>query len=316
MRNSSLEQSGDSVHIRGKTNCIVAGCGRHQVFNGFDGLDAAAGAGGRAVERCSGAGEVKLAIEGPALVETVDKTGVEDVSGPSCIDDRNAIGPAVEMVVSIPGKHAVRAEGGGGEQATETGLHVAESSLDVGTAHQAAGEISAYDEIVDVGDYGDGGGAGPLGGLGGGGCVEAVNMERAGVDDPLAAKVGGLENKAFVQSVDYGSLAAGIDQDQRLRACSSRHGDELRFYAFAGEGLAMQPGAVVVAELAHVAGAHSPVLAGNDGAGGLTTGHDGRVTALDFGAARGEGFERDQGVCGVEPNAYQVNHRGLGHMGI
>src|SRR5450755_2209434 len=107
MRNSSLEQSFDSDHVRGKTNCIVAGCGRHQVLNGFDRLDAAACAGCGAIERGGGTGKVQLPLEGPALVETVDKTGVEDVSGAGGIDDGNAIGAAIEMAAAVEGEYAV-----------------------------------------------------------------------------------------------------------------------------------------------------------------------------------------------------------------
>ena len=45
----------------------VVGAGGHEVFDVFEGVDAASGSYGCAVEGGSGAGEVELAIEGPVL---------------------------------------------------------------------------------------------------------------------------------------------------------------------------------------------------------------------------------------------------------
>ena len=78
----------------------------------------------------------------------------------------------------------------------------------------------------------------------------------------------------------------------------------------------MEGGGFVVAELADVARAESPGLAGEDGAGGLAAGKDGGVVVLDLGAAGGIGGEVDQRVRGVEAHADKVNQRRLGHGGI
>jgi hypothetical protein len=52
-----------------------------------DGRDVAACSDGRAVERCGGASEFKLALGGPILQECIEKAGVEDVSGAGGIRD-------------------------------------------------------------------------------------------------------------------------------------------------------------------------------------------------------------------------------------
>src|SRR5216684_5815974 len=71
--------------LSGQARCFVSlrmpSAGGHQLFNGCDGLDAAAGADGGAVERGCGAGEIELALQRPALQNTVDKASVKNVSG-------------------------------------------------------------------------------------------------------------------------------------------------------------------------------------------------------------------------------------------
>src|SRR5258708_4148324 len=64
--------------------------GSHQVFDAFDGLNAAAGADGGAVEGGGGAGEVELSLQRPTLQEPVDEAGVEDVSGTGSVNRLDA----------------------------------------------------------------------------------------------------------------------------------------------------------------------------------------------------------------------------------
>ena len=82
----------------------------HELFDGFDILDATAGAGAGAVESGSGAGEVELTIEGPFLKESVDESCVEDVAGAGGVGDRNVIGRIQVEVFSIPRDDTVGSE--------------------------------------------------------------------------------------------------------------------------------------------------------------------------------------------------------------
>jgi hypothetical protein len=64
---------------------------------------------------------------------------------------------------------------------------------------------------------------------------------------------------------------------------------------------------IVVAQLAHVASAQAPGLAGHNGGGYLAAGLHGSVAVLDFGTRLREFFERDEGVRGVEADADKIN---------
>ena len=59
----------------------MANAGGDEALDGIDGLDAAAGADGGAVEGGGSAAEIELALQGPALQETVDEASVKNVSG-------------------------------------------------------------------------------------------------------------------------------------------------------------------------------------------------------------------------------------------
>ena len=189
-------------------------------------------------------------------------------------------------VLAVPGEDAFFSEGGGGEAGAVAALHLLEGSFEVGLGHEAAGEVAAGDEVVDVfeegfdagielvevGDDGDACFACPGGGESGGGGVVAVDVEGAGVDDPFALEVGGLKDEALVAAAEDGALAAGVDEDEGLRAGAALDGDDLRLDSGAGEGVAVELGCGVVAELADVAGGHAPVLAGDYGGGDLASG--------------------------------------------
>src|SRR5580698_8288879 len=67
----------------------------HQSLDGRQRLDASAGADAGAVQRGCGAGKVELARQGPALQQTVDKAGVEDVAGAGGVHYVHLIGADV-----------------------------------------------------------------------------------------------------------------------------------------------------------------------------------------------------------------------------
>jgi hypothetical protein len=79
-------------------------------------------------------------------------------------------------------------------------------------------------------------------------------MQGSGIHDPLAIEVCGLKQQAFIATAKDGSLAVRVDQDEGLGAYASGDGCDLGLYARAGEGFAMKPGGIVIAQLANIAG--------------------------------------------------------------
>ena len=306
----------------------MASAGGDQVFDLGDGLNAAAGSGGAAVEGGGGAGEIQLTGERPALEQAVDEAGVEDVSSAGGIDHGYLVGGGVVELAAVPGEDALFAECGGSETAAVALLHAAQGGFEAGFLHETAGEIATDDEVVDVfeqsfnagvelvevGDDGDSGFAGPLRRDGGGGGVKAVDVQCAGVDDPVAVEIAGGEDEARVALAEDGAFAAGIDEDDGLGAGAFGDGDEAGLDAGAGEFAAMQAGGIVIAELADVAGAQAPLLAGYDGGCDLTAGEDGGGLVLDLGALLGVGREGDYGVGCIEPHADEVDEWGFGGL--
>src|SRR5271170_1625008 len=138
-------------------------------------------------------------------------------------------------------------------------------------------------------------------------------MEGAGVGDPFALKVCRVEDDALVAAAEDGALALGVDEDEGLGAGNSGSCDDVGFDAGVGEGFAMKCSGEVVAEFADVAGAESPLRAGNDRGGDLAAGEGADGGVFGFGAASGIGGERDDGVGGVEAYADEVNLRLLLH---
>ena len=224
-------------------------------------------------------------------------------------------------LLAVPCQYAFFAEGCSCEERAVAGLHLAEGFLEVGFGHEAAGEVAADDEVVDfleevfdawvelveVGDDGDAGFACPGGGEGCGGGVVAVDVEGAGVDDPIAVEVGGLEDESLVAAAEDGAFAAGVDEDEGLGAGAAGDCDELGLDAGVGEGFAVEGGGCVVAELADVAGGHAPVLTGDNGGCDLAAGEYGDGVVLDLGAAGRVVGEGDDGIGGVEPDADEVD---------
>src|SRR5260370_36676748 len=85
------------------------------MLDGGDGLDARAGAKGGAVKGGGGAGEIELALQGPALQKSVDEAGVKNVSGAGGVKGLDAEGGGVVELSSVPGEDAFFAECCGGE---------------------------------------------------------------------------------------------------------------------------------------------------------------------------------------------------------
>ena len=121
-------------------------------------------------------------------------------------------------------------------------------------------------------------------------------------------QIGRAKNQSFVAAAEDGALTFGVDEDKGLGAGpSGRTVADCSTNSGVGEGFAVEGGGEVVAELADVAGAEAPVLAGDDGGGDLSAGKNGGGGVLDLGAALGEPGERDDGIGGVEADADEVN---------
>ena len=131
----------------------------------------------------------------------------------------------------------------------------------------------------------------------------AVDVEGAGVGDPLALKIGRVEDDALVATAEDGALSLVVDEDEGLGAGDSGGGDDVSFDAGVGEGFAMESGGEVVAEFADVTGAQTPLLTGDDRGGDLSAGEGAEGGVFGLGAAGGIGRERDDGVGGVQAYA-------------
>ena len=157
--------------------------------------------------------------------------------------------------------------------------------------------------LVEIGDDGNAGGAGPGCGLGCGGGFESVDEQRAGIHDPGAIKVGGLQQQALIATAEHGAFPSVIHEDERLRAGRIGHGDQARVHSGARKFAAMEIATVVVTELADVARGEAPGLAGDDGGGGLAAGQDAGAGVFGLGAAGRKMRERNQRVNGIETHA-------------
>src|SRR6266702_4463224 len=95
----------------------VASAGGDEALDGFDGLDATAGADGGAVERGGGAGKIELARQGPTLQESVNKARMKNVSGAGGVNRLHTKSGCVMELRSVPGQNAFFAQSRGGEAA-------------------------------------------------------------------------------------------------------------------------------------------------------------------------------------------------------
>src|SRR2546429_4091985 len=172
------------------------GISKARVHQGCDlrkGMDAAACADARAVERGGSASEVEPLLQGPALQKRVDKAGVEEVAGAGGVDGVHMKRGSVVELRAVPGEYAVDAECGGGGAAAEATREGGGGGFEKVGGHKLAGETTAADQIVDifkqrfdagieviqVGDDPNFRGARPSGGLGGSRGVVAVKVKRS-----------------------------------------------------------------------------------------------------------------------------------------
>jgi len=174
--------------------------------------------------------------------------------------------------------------------------------------------IDARIQFIEVGDDGNARGARPGGGLGCCSGVVPIDVKSAGVEDPIALEFFRAQRQALVALPEDGALAGFIDEDERLLAGAGRSGEEMRLDADASKLRAMQRGRGVIADLADVARAESPLLAGHDGGGDLAAGQNCCGANFDFGAARGKVRDGNQGVNGIEADADEIDLRWVHHF--
>ncbi len=91
----------------------------HQRFDVRNWLNPSTRTESGAVESGSGAGEVKLAGQRPALQEPIDKSGVKDIAGSSRVHRLHLESGRVVELQSIPRKDAFVAQGCGGQAAAK-----------------------------------------------------------------------------------------------------------------------------------------------------------------------------------------------------
>ena len=80
----------------------MANAGGDEALDGIDGLDAAAGADGGAVEGGGSAAEIELALQRPALQEPVNESGMKNVSGACGVKRLHAERSRVVETLPIP----------------------------------------------------------------------------------------------------------------------------------------------------------------------------------------------------------------------
>src|SRR5207249_8376869 len=130
-----------------------------------------------------------------------------------------------------------------------------------------ARDVPASDEVIDalqnslhagikfvqVGDDRNTGSARPARGGSRRSRIMAIDVKRAGADDPLVVKLFGPEDQAVVALPKNGALAGVIDKDESLLAGTARRREKMRFDAKARELRAMERHSAVVPNFAHVA---------------------------------------------------------------
>jgi hypothetical protein len=102
------------------------------------------------------------------------------------------------------------------------------------------------------------------------------------------------ENRAFA-----GTL---IDQDVSGLAGAAGDFDEMSFNFFTGELIAVQASCPVISDLADVARAQAPAMAGDRSAGGLSARQNPRRADLDLGIELGEERQPDDRVAAFRPS--------------
>src|SRR6266704_2410211 len=261
----------------------VASTGGDEVLDGVDGLDAAEGADGGAVERGGGTGEIELARQGPTLQEPVNKARMKNVTSAGGVHRLNSKCRGVVEARAVPGQNALFAQSRGGEAAAKAIPERGQGLPQIRFFHQPPRDIPAGDEevnafqervhagikFVQVSDDGDACGARPACRGGRSRGVVTIYVKSAGMNDPIALEFFGAQSQAVVALPKNGAFAGVIDKDESMLAGTAGRGEEVRLDAEARKFRAMELGGDVVPDLAHVARAQAPLLAGNHCGGHL-----------------------------------------------
>ena len=177
----------------------MAGAGGDEALDGVDGLDAAAGADGSAVERSGSAAEIELALQRPALQESVNEARVKNISGSGGIHGFHAKSSGVGEARAIPSQYAFFAKSRRGKAAAKSFAERGERLTQIRFFHQLPGNIPAGDEVVNafqkfldagigfvqVRDDGNAGGARPACSGSRRSRIVAIDVKSAGSDNPL-----------------------------------------------------------------------------------------------------------------------------------
>ena len=295
----------------------------NQSFNLLNGLNAAAGADGSAIQRSGGAGKLELFLEWAAAKHGENKSCVKNVARTRGVGGLHLKSGRVVELRSIPSEHALLAQGSGGETVAKASLNRRQRFLQIFVSRQFAGDIAAGNQIIDMGqeglhtrvefvqvrDHRNARGARPRRGL----CrrcrVMTVNVKGTGIDDPIAIEFLGTQFQTIIALPEDRAFAKIVHKNKRLLAVTVRNGKEMRFHAGACKFSAMDGGGMVVADLADVPCAQSPLLASDNGAGDLSSGQDHGRANFNLGAALGEMCDGNQRVRGVEPYTNEIDFR-------
>src|SRR6266481_1071411 len=299
-----------------------------ELFDTFDGLNAAAGADGGAVECGGGAGEIELALQRPALQEPINKTCVENVTSARGVNRLDAKRGGVVESRPVPGQYSSFAQRCGGKAAAKSFPQRGQGLAQIRLFHEPPRNIPAGDEVADilqqrfdarinfiqVSDNRDADGAGPACGYGRRGSIVPIYVKSTRLGDPFALEFFRAKGQARVAFPENGAFAGVIHKNERLLAGTPGGREEMRRDAEPGKFRAVHRGSAVVAQFTDVTGTQSPLLASNHGGGDLAAGQDIRGSKFDLGPARGIVFDGNERVGGIESNADDVNLGGFGHF--
>src|SRR5882762_2340262 len=126
------------------------------------------------------------------------------------------------------------------------------------------------------------------------------------MDDPIALKFFRTQRQAVVPFPKNGAFATVIDKDEGLLAGTPGSHEEMSFDPRLRKFRAMEFGRAVVPDLAHVASAQAPLLAGNHGGSDLAAREHLRGSKFYFGPARGIVRDGNESIGSVEPHADNI----------
>ena len=124
-----------------------------------------------------------------------------------------------------------------------------------------------------------------------------------------------MQGEAAVALEKDGALTAAIDEDDGLCAGTAGSCEDAGVDACELEGGVMQRRGGVVAQLANIACAQAPPLAGDDGSGGLSTGEDGHILKFDLAADGRKAATRMTVSVALRPTPTRSTDAALG-MGL